>query len=118
MTRINDLRGKEQAFSSVARRFPQAEFMIRRLMRMSEDFYDLCGELAEAEHALAQVLQSVKQPEEREREWQELINCLVSRSARPLQNTDGASRARGAPTEATVGTSRWRCPSRYRTSRE
>jgi hypothetical protein len=77
MTRINDLRGKEQAFSSVARRFPQAEFMIRRLMRMSEDFYDLCGELAEAEHALAQVLQSVKQPEEREREWQELINCLV-----------------------------------------
>lgn len=77
MTRINDLRGKEQAFSSVARRFPQAEFTIRRLMRMSEDFYDLCGELAEAEHALAQVLQSVKQPEEREREWQELINCLV-----------------------------------------
>lgn len=97
MTRINDLRGKEQAFSSVARRFPQAEFTIRRLMRMSEDFYDLCGELAEAEHALAQVLQSVKQPEEREREWQELINCLVVEIGEALAEHGRRKQGPGSP---------------------
>ncbi|WP_209439300.1 hypothetical protein [Sinorhizobium arboris] len=90
MTWINDQKGEELAFSAAARRFPRAEFAIRRLMRMSEDFFDLCGELAEAEHALAQVLQSDRVlREEREREWQELINCLVAEIGEALEGRGG-----------------------------
>ncbi|MCM5690723.1 hypothetical protein CN090_21515 [Sinorhizobium meliloti] len=89
MTKINDLTGREQAFSAAARRFPQAEFTIRRLMTMSEDFYDLCGELAEAEDALARVPQSARQPEERQREWQELIDCLANEIGQALAEHGG-----------------------------
>ncbi|WP_199739649.1 hypothetical protein [Sinorhizobium meliloti] len=78
MARNNDLAGKEQAFLAAARRFPQSELAIRRLMGVSEDFCDLCGELAEAEQALARVPQFAAQKrEERQREWQELVDCLV-----------------------------------------
>lgn len=90
MTWINDQKGQELAFSAAARRFPRAEFAIRGLMRMSEDFCDLCGELAEAEHALAQVPQSDwVLREEREREWQELIDCLVAEIGEALEGQGG-----------------------------
>lgn len=78
MAKNNDLTGKEQAFLTASRRFPQAEFAIRRLMSMSEDFCDLCEELVLAEQALARVPQSAAElQEQRQCEWQELIDCLV-----------------------------------------
>lgn len=90
MTKINHLTGKELAFSAAARRFPQSEFAIRRLMKTSEDFCDLCGELAEAEQALAQVPQSAREwCEERQREWQELIGCLVVEIGEALEEQGG-----------------------------
>ncbi|ASP73706.1 hypothetical protein CDO28_19115 (plasmid) [Sinorhizobium meliloti] len=98
MTWMNDPTGKELAFSAAARRFPQAEFTIRRLMRMSEDFCDLCGELAEAEHALAQVPRSNRElREEREREWNELIDCLVAEIGEALEEQGGWTPRLGNP---------------------
>lgn len=98
MSKINDLTGKELAFSAAARRFPQAEFTIRRLMRMSEDFCDLCGELAAAEYALAQVSQSAREVrEERQREWDELIDCLVVEIGQALEEHGGWKPGSGSP---------------------
>ena len=68
-----------RAFEAAARRFPQSEFTIRRLLRSNEAFRDLCEELAEAELALANVLEcAVVLREARQREWQELVDELVS----------------------------------------
>ena len=77
----------DRAFDAAARRFPQAEFTIRRLMRSSEAFREICEELAEAEVALAKVPESVAALcEARRREWQELVDELV----RELEKTLGA----------------------------
>ncbi|WP_018237998.1 hypothetical protein [Ensifer sp. BR816] len=98
MTKINDLTGKGQAFSAAAGRFPQAEFTVRRLMRTSEDFCDLCCELAEAEHALARLPQSARElSEERQREWQELIDCLVAEIGDALVEQGGWRPGSGNP---------------------
>lgn len=96
MTKINDLTGREQAFSSAARRFPQAEFTIRRLMRMSEDFYDLCGELAEAEDALARFRNPPGNLKSGSASGRSLSIASPTKSARRLQSTEGGSRVRGA----------------------
>jgi hypothetical protein len=48
------------------------------LLRSNEAFRDLCGELAEAELALARVPESVASiGEQRKREWQELVDELA-----------------------------------------
>lgn len=80
MATEHDLRGNhDRAFDAAARRFPQSEFTIRRLLRSSESFRDLCEELAEAELALARVPENVATLcEARQREWQELVDELVS----------------------------------------
>lgn len=70
-------------------------------MRMSEDFYDLCGELAEAEDALARVPQSARQPEERQREWQELIDCLANEIGQACR-ARSVEAGSGEPREATA----------------
>lgn len=84
------LHGREQAFSAVAHRFPQAELAIRRLMSRNEDFCDLCEELAEAEAALAGVADTTPADlrEQRAHEWQELIDLLVAEVRKALRNSE------------------------------
>ncbi|AJD42524.1 hypothetical protein C9413_13820 [Rhizobium sp. SEMIA 4085] len=90
MATNDDVTRKEQAFSAAARRFPQAELAIRRLMGRSEDFCDLCADLADAERALAGVRdKTVAQWEERKREWQELVDHIVSEVAEALGKSEG-----------------------------
>lgn len=76
----------DRAFVAAARRFPQAEFTIRRLLRSSEAFREICEELAEAEAALARVPESLAALHEaRQREWQELVDELVSELEKTLR---------------------------------
>jgi hypothetical protein len=76
----------DRAFDAAARRFPQAEFTIRRLLRSSEAFREICEELAEAEAALARVPESLAALHEaRQREWQELVDELVSELEKTLR---------------------------------
>ncbi|MFI0844211.1 hypothetical protein [Mesorhizobium sp. IMUNJ 23232] len=70
---------RERAFSAATRRFPNAEFAIRKLMSHSEVFCDICEELAEAELALARVPETPAAVHEARRtEWQELVDRLVA----------------------------------------
>ncbi|MBY3179113.1 hypothetical protein HFO27_31700 [Rhizobium leguminosarum] len=81
---------KVQAFSAAARRFPHAELSIRRLMGRSEDFFELCEDLAEAERALANVAETTAALcEERRREWQEVIDHLVNDIAEAIGGGEG-----------------------------
>ncbi|PKA40962.1 hypothetical protein [Rhizobium sullae] len=90
MATNDEVTRKEQAFSAAARRFPQAELSIRRLMGRSEDFCDLCADLAEAERALANVVETTAALcEERRREWQELIDHLVNEVAEAIGESEG-----------------------------
>jgi hypothetical protein len=77
---------REGAFLAAARRFPQAEFAIRKLMSQSEVFRDICEELAEAELALARVPETpAALHEARRTEWQELVDRLVAELGTALQ---------------------------------
>jgi len=81
--------GKEQAFSAAVRRFPQAEFAIRKLMTRSEAFCDICEELAEAEWALSKVPEVPPALREARRaEWQELVDRLVAEVAAALRESE------------------------------
>lgn len=92
---------QERALCAAQLRFPHAELAIRRLMRTSEAFRDMCEELADAEAALADA-QSKPAPlrEARRLEWQELIDRLVAEIAAVLRES-------GVPVvaSATLGTS-------------
>jgi hypothetical protein len=87
MASERDLGGNhDRAFEAAAKRFPQAEFTIRRLLRSNEAFREICEELAEAEIALARVPESVAALREaRQREWQELVDELVSELEKTLK---------------------------------
>ncbi|WP_419695545.1 hypothetical protein ACN2CC_03095 [Mesorhizobium muleiense] len=84
------LSGSEQAFLAAARRFPQKELAIRRLMTHSEPFRDMCEELAEPEVALPKVPQT---PPDLRRartiEWQEVVEQLVAEVAATLHESEG-----------------------------
>lgn len=70
--------GSEEAFAAAARRYPQADFAIRMLMKRSESFRDMCEELADAERAILQTVGTQDgSRDERRIEWQELIDRLV-----------------------------------------
>jgi predicted lipid-binding transport protein (Tim44 family) len=76
---MRDFAGAERAFDAAARRFPQAELAILRLLRSSEAFRELCEELADADLALSNVPTDVASIREtRTREWQDLIDELVA----------------------------------------
>jgi hypothetical protein len=78
-TELDRVGNRTPAFDAAARRFPQAEFTIRRLLRSNDTFREICEELAEAEAALARVPDGVAAlAEARQREWQELVDELVS----------------------------------------
>jgi hypothetical protein len=80
---------RERAFSAATRRFPQAEFAIRKLMSRSEVFCDICEELAEAELALARVPEAPAALQEaRKTEWQELVDRLVAELAAALRENE------------------------------
>ncbi|WP_442580555.1 hypothetical protein ACSBOB_00685 [Mesorhizobium sp. ASY16-5R] len=77
---------RKQAFTAAARRFPDAEFAIRKLMTDSETFRDICEELAEAEWALTSVAETpAALRDARKIEWQELIDRLAAELATVLQ---------------------------------
>ena len=81
--------GRERGFSAAVRRFPQAEFAIRRLMSRSEAFCDMCEELAEAECALSKVPGAPEGLREaRRHEWQELVDRLVAEVGAALQASE------------------------------
>lgn len=78
---------QERAFCAAQLRFPYAELAIRRLMRSSEAFRDMCEELADAEAALADALSKPAPLREvRRLEWQELIDRLVAEIAATLRD--------------------------------
>ena len=83
--------GREGGFSAAARRFPHAEFVIRRRMNESEAFRDICEELAEAEWALACVPKApAALHEARKTEWQELVDRLTTELAAALRQGETA----------------------------
>jgi hypothetical protein len=96
MTRVttaNRPPGREQAFSAAARRFPQAEFTIRKLMNRSEAFRDICEELAEAEWALAHIPEKpAALHQARKIEWQELVDRLTAELATALREGETAQK--------------------------
>ncbi|UVC08871.1 hypothetical protein IHQ71_27770 [Rhizobium sp. TH2] len=78
--------GQGKALQAAAKRFPRSEFTIRRLLHSNETFRELCEELADAEAALANVPESVAALQQaREREWQELVQELVSEVEQALK---------------------------------
>ena len=64
-----------EGFAAAARRFPNLELPIRRLFETSENFRDICEELAEAEIALSTADAASKR--DRAAEWRELVDRLV-----------------------------------------
>jgi hypothetical protein len=82
----DNLTDYERSFNAAATRFPDSEFTIRRLLRSSEAFRDLCTELAEAEQALEKVPENVAALREaRQQEWRELVNELAAEVERVLK---------------------------------
>ena len=79
MATNGDVTRMAQGFSAAVARFPQAGFTIRRLMRTRDEFLDLCADLADAERAFADA-EKMPPPlrEDRQREWQELIDRLIA----------------------------------------
>ena len=77
---------REPVVRTVVRRFPFAEFAIRKHMNRSEAFCDMCEELAEAELALRKVSELPPEIREARRiEWQELVDRLVAEIAAALR---------------------------------
>jgi hypothetical protein len=90
--------GKREAFSAALRRFPQSEFVIRKLMDRCEAFREMCEELAEAERALSMVdLVTPALREARRAEWQELVDRLVAEVGAALQDRDVVTRPHADP---------------------
>jgi hypothetical protein len=81
--------GRERGYAVAVRRFPQAEFAIRKLMSRSESFCDMCEELAEAEFALSKVPGTPPELcEARRSEWQELVDRLVAEVRTALRESE------------------------------
>lgn len=79
----------ENALLAANRRFPEAQFAIRRLMHGSEDFCDMCLELAEAEAALANVAELPADLRAiRRTEWQDLVDRLVAEIGGELSKSE------------------------------
>lgn len=94
----------ERGYLAAVRRFPHAEFTIRRLISHSETFRDICEELAEAETALLKVVETPPEIREaRRREWQEIVDRLVAEVAASLRNATDEQTGRGEHTQNGIG---------------
>jgi hypothetical protein len=92
-----------RGYSAAVRRFPNSEFVIRRLASHSETFRDICEELAEAETALSMVSQETRDVDRaRKQEWQELVDRLVAEVSASLL---GATREHTSPDQHRSGAS-------------
>jgi hypothetical protein len=102
-------KGRQHGYASALRRFPQAEFAIRRLMGRSETFCDICEELADAEFALSKVPGAPPELAEARRvEWQELVDRLVAEVAGALRESEAMTRqARQIGTDETKEAGTW-----------
>jgi hypothetical protein len=81
--------GTARGLSSAVRRFPEAEFVIRRLVSRSETFRDICEELADAEFALSKVPATPPELcEARKLEWQEMVDRLIGEVAIALRESE------------------------------
>jgi hypothetical protein len=75
-----------RGYLAAVRRFPNSEFVIRRLASHSETFRDICEELAEAETVLSTVCEEARDIDaSRKQEWQELVDRLVAEVAASLR---------------------------------
>lgn len=87
MANWRDVSQIERAYETAAKRFPQSEFAILRLLRSSEQFLELCEELADADLALSNVPQNVASiSAKRTKEWQDLVDHLVQEIGEALRN--------------------------------
>lgn len=83
---------ERESFAAVARRFPDLELPIRRLFETSENFRDICEELAEAEIALSSAENAAAASnEDRAAEWRELVDRLVGEVELAIR-TDASAR--------------------------
>lgn len=82
---------REQAYSAAVRRFPHAEFAIRKLMTRSEAFRDICEELLEAEIALSNVPDTpLELHEARRAEWEEFVDRLIAEVGAALREAEAS----------------------------
>jgi hypothetical protein len=86
---------KRESFAAAVRRFPDLELPIRRLFETSENFRDICEELAEAEFALsAAETAAADSKEDRAAEWRELVERLVGEVELAIRADASARNAR------------------------
>ncbi len=92
---------KQEAFAAAKRRFPQLELPIRRLIETSDDFREVCEELADAERALVAAASATDAARVgTQAEWQELVDRLVAEvelAIRPLASAGGGDADRTLP---------------------
>ncbi|UVK36540.1 hypothetical protein LHFGNBLO_003466 [Mesorhizobium sp. AR10] len=87
--------GWKQAYSAAVRRFPHAEFAIRKLISRSEAFRDICEELLEAEIALSNVPGAPPELHDARRaEWEELVDRLVAEVGTALREAEASQNRR------------------------
>lgn len=89
MAAYSEAARKGRGFRVASRRFPNAEFAIRKLMNRDEAFCDMCDELADAELALANVSAvPVETRNERAIEWQEVVDRLIVEIGNALRENE------------------------------
>lgn len=73
------------ACAAAVHRFPQAEATIQRLIIDSEDFHELCTDLADAQIALAQVPKiTAAMRRARRKEWEDVIETIATEISKVL----------------------------------
>ena len=79
--------GQRAGFFAACNRFPRQELAIRKLMKESEAFREMCEELAEAEAALARVdlTAPAAQRDVRRAQWAELVEVLAREVGQTLK---------------------------------
>jgi len=86
---------QRESLAAATRRFPELELPMRRLFETSENFRDICEELAEAEMALSIAEESAAVPtEDRRGEWRELVDRLVGEVELAIRADASARNAR------------------------
>lgn len=78
-----------EAKEAALRRFPSERRAIEALLARSDDFHDMCEELADAERALRETAVMPREVrEERAAEWTAMIDRLAAEIARALDEAN------------------------------